>query len=268
MTFSASGEPSTLTDSVPLCSVLEKTVPGKRVSAVITGVYSVGPEHQVFYDPRQLRCNQDIQPATWVEFAPTAGQNRELLGLLEEHGRALVTFSGDVFGPSAVAADNAELPVYVAFANRVFGRRYGHLGAFRTKFLVHSVLKVNPAPEAAPPPISRPPAPASEDLTVNNAAVPRYPAMARRAGIAGKVTLRVFVSEGAVAAAELVDGDRILAEAAEQNVATWTFDSEVTATFDTEFDFELLETFGSDQNWRVEMQPPGYVKVVAPSFGW
>lgn len=77
-------------------------------------------------------------------------------------------------------------------------------------------------------------------LTVEWAEIPHYPSAAATAGISGTVRIRVTVKSGKVAATQVLShGDQSLESAAIQNVRTWEFPAETTATFDTTYVFKL-----------------------------
>jgi TonB family protein len=253
---------------VALCQVLQGVQPGERIPVRIGGIYVVGYEHQVLYDPKQPSCNANIQPATWVEFATGAARDEGLERLLRESGRALVTFDGELYGPGAVGPDNLSLAPNVAFANRVAASRYGHLSAFRTKLVVDKIVSVAAVPDSQPsdavwaePAGSGGPDPVSADL-------PRYPPLARRAGISGEVVIEVTVKEGRVASVEVKRGDRMLAAEAVANIHTWHFAAGADDSFTTTFVFQLERRSAGDQQPRMELHLPDSVRITAASYDW
>ena len=250
-----------------LCDALSAIAPGKRKHVKISGIYMVGPELQIFYDPNEPECRLDVQPSTWVEFAPGVS-NEELNGLLKHAGRAYVTFAGELFGPGEVGPDDRSLPVVLALANRISHRRYGHLNAFRTQLLVTAVSDVKAVPAAVPhsdiwhrPSSVGPPAP-------DGINTPLYPEIARNAGISGDVSLEVTVSVGIVSKADVKSGDRMLSDEAVRNVKTWRFASNTNTTFATKFTYALERRKATHDRTRIEMQLPTAVQITAPSNDW
>lgn len=254
-----------------LCDALASIGDGERRIVTITGVYIVGPEHQIFYDPNELTCRRDVQPETWVEFANDAVSN-ELNEIMrdrrpfEETRRAQVTFTGELHGPGAVRPDDPSLSPLIAFANRIRDRRYGHLNGFRTKFVVKDVTNVRSVPASSPWPARRP---TREVTVVERAEVPRYPEMAWNAGISGDVVLQVTVTGGEVSNVIVTSGDRMLAPEAVQNVKTWKFTPSTTSTFVSTFSFNLeMRDTAASKAPRIELELPGRVRITAARNGW
>jgi hypothetical protein len=117
---------------VRLCEALDRIKPGDRLPVVMTGIYVVAYEHQFFYDPLQPTCYTNVQPYTWVEFSPDLILPSSMRTRLKNSGRVHLTLRGELYGPKPVGPDDITLPVYIAFANRAGGRRYGHLNGYRT----------------------------------------------------------------------------------------------------------------------------------------
>ena len=266
-----SQRPEVLPQGIRLCDALESVLDGGKVPVVVAGIYEVGAEVQAFYDPAEPACATDIQPATWVEFAPGIEAPPALRTLLGQTGQALVTFRGELWGPGALGPDDRALPPLFASANRAGGRRYGHLSGFRTKLVVSEVVAVRAAPAgigkrglgdwAQPTP--------DIDLEVQEAEVPQYPDLAQRAGIAGTVVIEVTVVEGQVGATVVKSGDRLLAETAVANITTWRFKPRINVTFTTTFFYQLeRRRAGSDHRAFVELRLPEWVRITAPSYGW
>jgi TonB family protein len=255
-----------------LCDALQTVEAGQRLNVVISGVYAVGPEHQIFYDPDELTCRFDVQPVTWVEFAATAGQSdafaREINAADDSARvrRAYVTFTGELHGPGLVAPDDPSLPTMVAFANRTKSRRYGHSSGFRTKLVVTKIEHVKSVDESVvwPSVVTQP-----DSLTVEHAEVPQYPAMARNVGIAGDVVMKVIVTRGAVTEVHVISGDRMLSDESVRNVKTWQFSPETTIAFSTTVSYELENRrAGETTTPRVELQLPERVRVVGARNNW
>lgn len=254
-----------------LCDALSEIGAGERRRVTLSGIYAVGPEHATFYDPNELSCRVDVQPQTWVEFAPKV-RNEELERIIATQRsiagtrRAHVTFTGDLYGPGAVAPDDRSFPQMTAFANRVRNRRYGHLNAYRTKLLVMEVSDVRSVPDSAPWPANRS---LSTMPVVERAEVPRYPQMAWNVGITGDVVLDVTVTDGRVSKAEVRSGDRMLSDEAVRNVQTWQFAPATNATFTTTFTYDVEHRLtGADRAPRIELRLPTTVHITAASNDW
>lgn len=254
-----------------LCEALGSIDAGERRIVTISGIYLVGAEHQIFYDPNELTCRIDVQPETWVEFARDV-TNDELSRLLQrqpdswESRRAHVTFTGELNGPGLVAPDDLSFPQMAAFANRTRNRRYGHLNTYRTKLVVTEVNDVKSVPESVPLPSGRstPAVP-----VVRRAEVPQYPEMAWNVGITGDVVIDVEVSGGQVSKAEARSGDRMLAGEAVRNVKTWQFATDVSAAFTTTFSFNVeARNTGESTSPRIELDLPERVRITAARNGW
>jgi TonB family protein len=256
-----------------LCDVLANIRAGERRSVTISGIYVVGPEHQTFYDPKEATCRADVRPETWIEFGSGVA-SKELTALLktpEGSGaprRAYVTFTGNLYGPGAVAADDLSLSPLLAFANRTRNRRYGHLNSFRTKLVVSGVSGVKSVPEsvawAQPSGRSTPSTP-----VVERAEVPHYPEMAWNVGITGNVIIDVTVTGGQVSNAEVKSGDRMLSGEAVRNVKTWQFAHDTNATFTTTFTYDVEHRLtGMSRAPRIELQLPSAVHITEASNDW
>jgi len=256
-----------------LCDVLANIRAGERRRVTISGIYVVGPEHQTFYDPKEPTCRADVQPETWIEFGSvvTSDELTRLLKTPEGSGasrRAYVTFTGELYGPGAVAADDLSLSPLLAFANRTRNRRYGHLNGFRTKLVVSAVSGVKNVPESVawdqPSGRSTP-----STAVVEHAEVPRYPEMAWNVGITGSVILDVTVSGGQVSKADVRSGDRMLSGEAVRNVKTWQFAHDINTTFTTMFTYDIEHRLtGASRTPRIDLQLPSAVHITAASNDW
>ncbi len=262
-------KPASTGAPVDFCSALEAIQPGDQISVILAGIYTVGDEHQVFYDSERPLCSGDVQPSTWVEFAPQVAARGGLDQILRKARRAHVVLRGELFGPKQLGPDDLALAVNLAYGNRVAGRRYGHLGAFRTKLVVSSVLEAKPVPEATPwASVWHKPASAAQLLAVEQAELPQYPARARQVGLEGDVLIDVTVEDGRVATASVAAGDRLLAEAAVANIRTWHFDKELKARFSSTFSYRLISPSSGSSDSRVIAELPRQVTVIAPPNSW
>jgi TonB family protein len=252
-----------------LCPALEGIKDGERRPMVVSGIYMASAEMTVLYDPNMPLCQKDIQPSTWVLLNTGADNNARLVSLLKQDGRAYVTLKGTLVGPRATPPDDPSVSTFASYAERIAGRRYGHLNQFRTELIVDKVLEARAVAANAPfSAVWR--RPSGEHLLVQNAELPRYSAMARRAGIAGEVKIKVKVSSGKVASAEVESGDRILAAEALSNVKTWSFALQVEDEVFTSTFVYILERrkSGEGSEPKIELQLPLLVKVTAHTLDW
>jgi TonB family protein len=253
-----------------LCATLARIGDGGREHVVLSGIYETSFENATFFDPGQRVCPVDVQPVTAVEFAPALESEPAFDRLIARDHRASVTFQGTIEGPAPLPPDDPSLPVMLSYMKRIGGRRYGHMYAYRTRFVVDRIVRWSPVPATVPRYAqtsvshkeSRPP-------VITAAALPAYPEPARNAGITGVVVLDLRIEKGRVASAEVRSGERLLADAARQNIDTWRFDPSVNASITTTFVYALERRLtGSDDNPRIEMHLPDYVKVIGAENGW
>ena len=253
--------------SVPtLCALLGSIQAGEQRQVQVSGVYLVGTEQQVLYDPRTPLCDLDVQPATWVEF--DQGAMDPAFAALPG-SRFYVTFRGWLQGPGVVEEDDSRLPVIGSFANRVAFDRYGHLNAFRTQILVEEIVRFVPVPEGVELPLYQGSAAVAAAPRIQQGALPQYPEKARRAGIEGIVEMKVAVEKGKVSNIDRVSGDRILAAGSRSAIETWVFDEAYSGTFVTTFYYDLrLQRSGANPNPEIEIHLPYDVHLSAPADGW
>lgn len=252
-----------------LCQALAEAKPGERVPVRLRGVVGVGFEFQVFFDPDQPQCEWDVQPSTWIEFPASLASRDELFDLLEDSGNAYVEIRGELYGPPPLGADDPSMNPVASYANRIAGRRYGHMGHFRTELVVEEILDARPVRRDVAARVVTFRRPSSEELLVESAEVPHYPERARRAGISGEVVVRVAIEGGEVVSTELISGDRLLAMGAEADIKTWKFAGHLHATFTTTFVYRLeLRPTGAHEGSRVELQLPRLVRITAPRYAW
>jgi TonB family protein len=261
---------SSLSDNrTDLCAALEKIKDGEGLPITTSGIFVSRSEMKVLYDPGMPLCQEDVQPSTWVVLPPSAANNSKLEALLREDGRVYVVFKGTLVGPRVVSSDDTSISTYASYANRIAGRRYGHLNAFRTELIVDEVLEVKPVPKELPNSVTWR-KPSSEPFGVKELELPRYPEMARGSGISGEVRIKVKVESGKVVGTEMQSGDRILGEEALANIKTWTFSGLPGPSVFTAVFIYALERrkSGESESPRVELQPPFQVKVIAPTLDW
>jgi hypothetical protein len=114
-----------------LCALQKKISEGKHVKAEVAGVYSLGLDKGTLED---AACPTE---ATWVELELVSQRNKEKpRELLDHSGRAYVVFKGEFYGPDV---PDPKLPQAMA---RAYHPGWGHLGAFKTKLVVHSIQSV------------------------------------------------------------------------------------------------------------------------------
>jgi len=256
-----------------LCDLLTSVQPGEHRVVTTSGVYIADYEDSALFDPNEVRCQEDVQPEVWIEFAPgvrTAALSKlmETSGALGVRRRAYVTFTGILYGPGAIGPDDRSFPSIAAFANRTANRRYGHLSGYRVKLVVEEVNQVAAVPDSVP--WTRPSGRSTASTpVVERAEVPRYPAMAWNAGISGSVTIEVTVTAGEVSATVVKSGDRMLSGEAVKNVKTWQFAPGTNATFTATFVYDLEQrSTGASSAPRIELRLPETVHITAASNGW
>jgi hypothetical protein len=252
-----------------LCSALGQLRDDDHLEVVLSGIYQVGYETSVFFQREHPQCVLDVEPSTWVEFLPNVvdsvpGFER----LIEREGWAQVTFAGTLEGPRKVGPDDPSLPVMGSYANRIAHRRYGHMNAFRTQFVITQILRFSSVAPGTPR-YGEWAQPRKSWPLLIAAELPKYPAAAQKAGIEGTVTVDVRVENGMVVATEPIAGDRVLAAEVVANLHTWRFESGVATRFTTTFDFELeRRPSGVDTNTRLELHLPEYARIVGAENGW
>jgi hypothetical protein len=250
---------------VTLCDALAAVRAGQSIPVTVSGVIMGGTEIVAIYDPQETVCSQNIQPGAWVEFLPGA-MTEPLQRLLAERGAATVLVSGVLHGPRIVATSPKVAPELNARAVAT-NRRYGHLNMFRTELLVDRVLSAEPAPAGKAADWNA--IPAGSAPRVQSARVPSYPELARAAQIAGDVRLRVTVVGGEVRRTEVLSGDPLLAQAAQENVGTWHFEAAVQTEIETLFSFRLeRRARGDNMNPRVEAFLPDHLTITAAADDW
>jgi hypothetical protein len=133
-------------DKVPLCDLQRTAKQGEQRSVQVGGIYSDGFEMGVLTD---AACPSEH---TWVELDLQSTTNREMLrSMLDTAGQADVVFEGEFYGPGL---PDPKLPESI---KKSYQPTWGHLGAFRTKLVVHAIQSVKPVPAAEPiqPPQTR-----------------------------------------------------------------------------------------------------------------
>jgi hypothetical protein len=106
---------------------------------------------------------------------------------------------------------------------------------------------------------------------VVKAEAPLYPPILQMAHFEGVVHLRVTTDGKRASTITTIDGQALLARAATENVRTWEFDGRAPMTFDTTFEYKLLESecdddctwCGSVERPTVRLRLPTEVRVEA-----
>jgi hypothetical protein len=125
--YAAESAPS----KMPLCGLQRGAKEGEQRSVQVAGIYSDGFEKGVLTDPA---CPSQH---TWIELDLRSTANKEMLrAILNSKGYANVTFEGEFFGPER---PDLNLPEAIRKSDHP---GWGHLGAFRTKLVVHVIRSV------------------------------------------------------------------------------------------------------------------------------
>ena len=120
----------------PLCDLQRMAKQGEHRPVQVSGTYTVGFEGSVLTDGA---CPSQY---TWVELDLKSTANKEKLrSMLDKAGKAKVVFEGEFYGSPV---PDPKLPEAI---RKQYHPGWGHLGAFRTKLIVHKIRSV----EAAPP---------------------------------------------------------------------------------------------------------------------
>jgi len=123
-----------------LCDLQGKVTEGEHISVEVSGVYegglgATGPAEGLL---EESSCPDQN---AWVDMALKTNLNRKKLnGFLDRANRAYVVFEGDLYGPPL---PDPKLPENI---RKVYHPGWGHLGAFKTKLVVHTIRYVAPAP--------------------------------------------------------------------------------------------------------------------------
>ena len=91
-------------------------------------------------DQSVLKDSGCPRESTWVELGLRSQKNKEKLRkILDRSRRAYVVLEGELFGPPV---PDPKLPQAV---HKSYHPGWGHLGAFKTKLIVHTIVDVQPA---------------------------------------------------------------------------------------------------------------------------
>lgn len=118
-------------ESKSLCSLQQNAAEGSSQTVRVSGLYGPSLDHAVLEEPS---CSNE---GTWVELELQSNQNKkELRKILDRSRRAYVVFEGDFYGPPI---PDPKLPE--AF-RKSYHPGWGHLAAFKTKLVVHTIREV------------------------------------------------------------------------------------------------------------------------------
>ena len=123
------------TNVASLC-VLQKTIAeGQHKTVRVAGMYGPGLDQSVLEDSG---CPRE---STWVELGLRSQNNKKKLHkILDRSRRAYVVLEGELFGPPL---PDPKLPQTI---QQSYHPGWGHLGAFKTKLIVHKILVAKPGP--------------------------------------------------------------------------------------------------------------------------
>ena len=174
--------------------------------------------------------------------------------MLDTAAQADVVFEGEFYGPGV---PDPNLPESI---KKSYQPGWGHLGAFKTKLVVHAIQSVKPVPADHPAN-----ADLSHEVPIRQGAVlPVYPPIGRAASVTGKVVVEMTVSGGQVTSTEVKSGARLLAGGTEANVKTWRFASDVNGRFTVTYTYVMSgDETDSPMNPTVEMLPSLDVNITA-----
>ena len=119
-----------------LCSLQQKIGIGDHESVRVSGIYNAGPDRGVLED---AACPKE---GTWVELDLKSEQNKQKLSeIFDRSRRAYVVFEGEFYGPPL---PDPKLPEAI---RKSLHPGWGHLGAFKSKLVVHAIREVKAAPD-------------------------------------------------------------------------------------------------------------------------
>lgn len=171
-------------ETASLCSLQQKVTEGNHETVQVSGIFSEGLERGTLED---AACPKE---STWVELDLRSKQNKEKLRkLLGRSRRAYVVVEGEFYGPPL---PDSKLPYAI---RNSYHPGWGHLAAFKTKLVVHSIRDVKAAPIDQANKNQQSP-------QVTHADMPLYPPMARVAHVSGTVQVKVTIKDGAVVETE------------------------------------------------------------------
>jgi hypothetical protein len=127
--------PRTGPKATSLCDLQKKVAEGTHQAVRVSGLYGPGLDRTVLED---AECPSD---STWVELALRSTENEsKLREQLNRSQRAYVEVEGELYGPPL---PDPKLPEAV---KKDYHPGWGHLAAFKTKLVVHTIRAVSPPP--------------------------------------------------------------------------------------------------------------------------
>ncbi len=126
-------------EKVRLCDLQQTAKQGEQRSVQVGGIYITGFEGSVLTG---AACPSQ---SSWVEFDLQSTTNKEMLrSILDTAGKAEVIFEGEFYGPGV---PDPKLPEII---RKSYQPGWGHLGAFKTKLVVHAIQSAKPVPADHP----------------------------------------------------------------------------------------------------------------------
>ena len=235
-------------DKVPLCDLQRTAKQGEQRSVQVGGIYITGFEGSVLTD---AACPDQ---STWVELDLKSTANKEQLrSMLDTAGKADVVFEGEFYGPGMPSPN---LPEAI---RKSYQPGWGHLGAFKTKLVVHAIQSVKPVPADHP---------ASADLSQRFRSFrnPRCRSILPSGGPHG------YRQGGCADDSQRRPGDEYRSEirspsfgkAAQGQLKTWRFASDVNGTFTVTYTYAISgERNRQPDESQVEMLPSLDVNITA-----
>ncbi len=108
---------------------------------------------------------------------------------------------------------------------------------------------------------------------LQDAALPKYPPIAKAAHITGKVVVRVTVEHGVVVKTDVLSkpdvasGQRLLESPTVESLKTWRFAAQVTDSFTVTYTYEISGTETDEPtNAKVEILPSLDVKIAGTAY--
>jgi hypothetical protein len=127
-----------------LCSIAKSAPEGGHNAVRVSGVYGPSLDQSVLEDSS---CPAEM---SWVELDLQSHHNKaRLRKLLDRSRQAYVVVEGEFYGPPL---PDPKLPEAI---RKNYHPGWGHLGAFRTKLVVHEIKSVERAPVASRAPDHR-----------------------------------------------------------------------------------------------------------------
>src|SRR5690348_4433918 len=127
-----------------LCGLQAKTTEGSHMSVIVSGIYKggMGDSGPAMGTLSDSACPEET---AWIEILLKSSTNRKKLNaILSKSDGAHVVFEGEFYGPPV---PDPKLPEAIR-KNSHPG--WGHLGAFKTKLVVHAIRDAASLPQVHP----------------------------------------------------------------------------------------------------------------------